>query len=105
MITRIRAAAVAAIVGGAGARACVGGQDQSGPPATTSVTTTPAAKTTRPAKDDHDHKHEPGSHGGLIVSIGQDSYHAEAVFEKGGVLRLFMLGKDESKVMEVPLQT
>lgn len=52
-----------------------------------------------------EHPHKPGAHGGIIVPIGSDSYHAEAVFEKGGVLRLFMLGKDEAKVEEVQSQT
>jgi YHS domain-containing protein len=57
----------------------------------------------KPAEDDHAHK--PGQFGGIIVPIGSDSYHAEAVFEKGGVLRLYTLGKDESKVLEVEVQT
>jgi YHS domain-containing protein len=51
-----------------------------------------------------EHTHEPGAHGGLIVPIGSDSYHAEAVIEKNGDFRLFMLGKDESKIMEVDIQ-
>jgi hypothetical protein len=52
-----------------------------------------------------EHGHKPGSHGGNIVEIGRDNYHAEAVFEKGGVVRLFILGKDESRVQEVEMQT
>jgi len=40
-----------------------------------------------------------------MVSLGRDSYHAEAVFEKGGVLRLYTLGKDESRVIDVEKQT
>ncbi len=44
-------------------------------------------------------------HGGIIVPIGRDSYHAEAVFEQGGTLRLFMLGQDEGRVQEVETQT
>ncbi len=55
-------------------------------------------------KDDHGHAHKPGAHGGMIVSLGKDSYHAEAVFEKDGALRLYMLGKDESKPQEVEVQ-
>jgi YHS domain-containing protein len=51
-------------------------------------------------KDD-DHEHAPGQHGGIIVSIGRDSYHAEAVFERGGTLRLYMLGQDETTIQEV----
>ena len=59
-------------------------------------------------KDQHDkgeHGHKPGSHGGIIVSLGTDNYHAEAVFEKGGLLKLFTLGKDEAKIIDVQGQT
>ena len=51
-----------------------------------------------------DHGHKPGAHGGLLVSIGADNYHAEAVFQKGGTLKLFILGKDESRIQEVEEQ-
>lgn len=61
------------------------------------------AKTTAAAKEG-EHEHKPGAHGGLIIEIGRDSYHAEAVFEKGGVLRLYTLGKDEAKLQEVEAQ-
>jgi len=60
-----------------------------------------AAPPAAAAKADEEHGHKPGAHGGIIVSIGQDSYHAEAVFEKGGLLRLFTLDNDESKLLEV----
>jgi hypothetical protein len=67
------------------------------------------AQTSSPAKDTKpegtEHTHKPGQHGGILVSIGTDSYHAEAVFEKGGILRLYMLGKDESRIQEVDRQT
>ena len=53
---------------------------------------------------DQAHAHKPGAHGGLIVPIGADSYHAEVVFEKEGVLRFFTLGKDEARVLEVEAQ-
>lgn len=53
---------------------------------------------------DGDHAHKPGAHGGMIVSLGQDSYHAEVVFEKDEAIRLYMLGKDESKTQEVDVQ-
>lgn len=59
--------------------------------------------TLSPSNEEHGHK--PGAHGGIMVSLGRDSYHAEAVFEKGGVLRLYMLGKDESRVIDVESQT
>ena len=55
-------------------------------------------------KKEGEHGHKPGAHGGIMVSIGVDNYHAEAVFEKGGVLRLYTLGKDESRVQEVESQ-
>ena len=50
------------------------------------------------------HPHIPGTHGGIIVPIGADSYHAEAVVEKSGSLRLLLLGKDESRIQEVDIQ-
>src|SRR5262245_6972704 len=56
-------------------------------------------------KTGEEHAHKPSAHGGIVVSIGRDSYHAEAVFEKGGTLRLYMLGQDETKVLEVESQT
>lgn len=62
----------------------------------------------KPKDDRHaeeGHAHAPSAHGGMIIEIGRDNYHAEAVFEKGGVLRLYMLGQDESKVQEVESQT
>lgn len=48
-----------------------------------------------------EHAHKPSAHGGQIVEIGRDNYHAEVVFEKGGTLRLYLLGHDESKVQEI----
>ena len=56
------------------------------------------------AKKDGDHGHKPGAHGGIMVEIGRDNYHAEAIFEKGGTVRLYTLGKDETKVQEVEAQ-
>lgn len=70
----------------------------------TAPTATASAATVAQATDD-EHAHKPGEHGGIIVTIGRDSYHAEAIFEKGGTLRLLMLGKDEAKVLEVESQT
>jgi YHS domain-containing protein len=57
------------------------------------------------APKDGEHAHKPGGHGGNIVEIGRDNYHAEAVFEKGGTVRLYLLGNDESKVQEAEAQT
>ena len=56
----------------------------------------------KPTEEEHPHK--PGAHGGIIVPIGSDSYHAEAVIEKGGDFRLLMLGKDETRIQEVDIQ-
>ncbi len=53
---------------------------------------------------DEAHGHKPGAHGGTLVSLGRDSYHAEAVFEKGGTVRLYLLGKDEARIQEVESQ-
>lgn len=73
---------------------------------TTSPVTSDVADNARtvekPAADEHAHK--PGSHGGIIVPIGTDSYHAEAVIEKGGIFRLLTLGKDESRIQDVDEQ-
>lgn len=78
-------------------------QQQSPAPAKTDkvVEKTPAEPK---KKADDEHGHKPGDHGGIIVEIGRDNYHAEAVFEKGGVLRLYILGKDEARVQEVENQ-
>ena len=51
-----------------------------------------------------DHGHKPTAHGGIVVPVGSDNYHAEAVFEKGGVLRLYTLGQNEAVVLEVEAQ-
>jgi len=51
-----------------------------------------------------EHPHIPGAHGGIIIPIGSDSYHAEAVIEKDGTFRLLMLGADESRIQEVDVQ-
>ena len=56
------------------------------------------------ARGDEEHTHKPGAHGGIIVALGRDSYHLEAVFEKGGVVKLYTLGKDEARVQEVDSQ-
>jgi hypothetical protein len=81
----------------------VGCSKDSDPPAP-SAAVAPQVKGAATASKDEDHAHKPGDHGGVIVPIGRDNYHAEAVFEKGGKLRLFILGRDEAKVQEVELQ-
>lgn len=61
--------------------------------------------TARPgAGGSHDarkHSHE-SSHGGAVQAVG--NHHAEAVMEKGGTLRLFVLGRDESELVPVAEQ-
>ena len=74
-------------------------------PAGGTTTAPTSAATAQGSPHQEDHGHKPSAHGGNLVSLGSDSYHAEAVFEKGGVLRLYTLGKDEAKVLEVQAQT
>ena len=78
-------------------------------PAASVTTTTPTTSAETPAlkvaSENSEHGHKAGAHGGIMVSLGRDSFHAEAVFEKGGRLRLYMLGKDESRVIDVDRQT
>lgn len=68
------------------------------PPAPVPSSTAPAPKV------EAAHGHLPSAHGGIVVPIGSDSYHAEAVFEKGGILRLYTLGQNEAVVLEVEAQ-
>ncbi len=81
------------------------GQTHVGQSPTAPVLPPPAASSPSVASSEGAHGHKPGAHGGTIVSIGLDSYHAEAIVEKGGRLRLLMLGKDESRIQEVDEQT
>jgi hypothetical protein len=55
------------------------------------------------ANKDEEHGHKKGAHGGIIVSLGRDSYHVEAIVT-AGELRLYTLGNDETRVMEIPAQ-
>ncbi|MBX7104211.1 MAG: hypothetical protein K1X57_09020 [Gemmataceae bacterium] len=73
-------------------------------PARSPVPVAKTATTTATAVADEEHGHKPSAHGGILVPIGRDNYHAEAVFEKGGVLRLYLLGQDESRVQEIEAQ-
>jgi hypothetical protein len=45
----------------------------------------------------HDEHTKASARGGVIVEIGQDVAHAEAVFEADGTVRLYLLGKDRSR--------
>jgi hypothetical protein len=60
----------------------------------------------KPHADEHgDHEHGIGANGGLIVPLGRESYHIEPVFEAKGVLRLYLLGADETRIQETQRQT
>lgn len=71
----------------------------------------PAAATSTDSKakpaltDGQEHGHKTGSHGGMIVSLGRDSYHVEAIVTAKGELRLHTLGNDESRVVDIESQT
>ena len=69
-----------------------------------SNSTPPVTEATAPTKTEDAHAHKPGKHGGALIPIGSDKYHAEAVFEKGGTVRLFTLGQNEAAVLEVEVQ-
>lgn len=94
------------LIAGLGALAAVGalmvGCGSSSPAPHTAET--PAKEKPGAGSGDDAHGHKPGTHGGTLVSLGRDSYHAEAVFEKGGGVRLHMLGKDEARLQEVEVQ-
>ncbi len=56
-------------------------------------------------ESDAEHGHKAGAHGGIMVSLGRDSYHVEAVVETDGTIRLYTLGKDETRVIDVESQS
>lgn len=58
-----------------------------------------------PVEKPADHEHVAGAHGGSIVPLGRDSYHVEPVFEEEGVLRLYLLGADETRIQEIKRQS
>lgn len=70
-------------------------------------TTSPDTNEAEPnsTTDDSDHLHLPGAHGGILVSLGRDSYHVEAVIDSEGAVRLYTLGSDESRVVEIESQS
>ncbi|HUY90544.1 MAG TPA: hypothetical protein VMV10_17535 [Pirellulales bacterium] len=94
----------AALVASAAALIFAVGCGSNSPPAAQPAASAAQAPPTV-ASGEEEHAHLLGAHGGIIVPIGRDSYHAEAVFEKGGLVRLHMLGRDEAKVEEVAWQT
>jgi YHS domain-containing protein len=87
----------------AGAALVITGCADSAPPPPGGTNAAPGTTPAQP-KADGEHGHKPSAHGGILVSLGSDSYHAEAVFEKGGILRLYTLGQNEAVVLEVEAQ-
>ncbi len=59
---------------------------------------TPTPVTTPSAHAEHGLS---AAHGGVMVEIGDEMYHAEAVFEADGTIRLYLLGNDAKKVIEI----
>lgn len=51
-----------------------------------------------------DHSHASAAGSGLIATVGREQYHAEAIFEASGALSLYTLGRDATRVQEVPQQ-
>lgn len=72
---------------------------------TAEVATTPSGGgASAGALSEEEHAHEAGAHGGVLVSLGRDSYHVEAIVTDSGELRLYTLGNDETRVMDVAIQ-
>ena len=76
----------------------------SDPTAVQTASVSPASRLSVSKESTEEHPHIPGAHGGIVIPIGSDSYHTEAVIEKNGVFRLLMLGADETRIQEVDLQ-
>lgn len=94
------------VVCGCGGRGASSAKSSPVPEAKSAIEATSAAPTTPSSAETMDeHGHKAGAHGGIMISLGRDSYHAEAVFEQGGVLRIYTLGKEESRVIDVEIQT
>jgi len=70
-----------------------------------SSTATLPANSANSKHTEEDHAHIPGAHGGIVIPIGTESYHAEAVIEKDGQFRLLTLGADETRIQEVDVQS
>jgi len=103
MVRQLRFAAFGSALAGV-ALLLAGCGDSESPSSGVGKQTTAPSKAAPQPKGDGEHGHKPGSRGGIVVPIGGDNYHAEVVFEKGGVLRLYMLGRNESVVAEVESQ-
>lgn len=68
------------------------------------ATTSSDVRSSHETSSEEDHAHEAGAHGGVLVSLGRDSYHVEAIVTDEGELRLYTLGNDETRVMDVAIQ-
>ena len=68
----------------------------------TSLGSPPSTKNAEAAAEEHGHK--TGEHGGIIVSLGRDSYHVEAIMTKTGELKFFTLGSDETRIQDIEVQ-
>ena len=51
-----------------------------------------------------EHGHKEGAHGGMIVAIGRDHYHAELILTDDGTMKLYMLGQEDTQVADVKIQ-
>lgn len=71
---------------------------------TKASTSQPSPGSATATGESEEHGHKPGAHGGIIVSLGRDSYHVEAIVTNEGQLRLHTLGNDESRVIDVEIQ-
>ena len=67
------------------------------------VPAAPSVDAKAPTQDE-EHGHKAGAHGGIIVSLGRDSYHIEAIVTSTGEIRLYTLGNDESRVIDIAAQ-
>ncbi len=104
MLRKLVLIAGAGVVAAAGLAVVGCGSPDPTAPTANSQPTGKAPAAGAPSPSDEAHGHKPGAHGGTLVSLGRDSYHAEAVFEKGGLVRLYLLGKDEARIQEVEVQ-
>lgn len=58
----------------------------------------------KPQSAPTEHKHKPGQFGGFIMELGRDNYHLEVSLGKDGLITVYTLGKDETKVLAVENQ-
>lgn len=60
----------------------------------------------RPKAEEADrHPHHAQGQGGVLLALGDDRYHVEAVVLADGTVELLALGRDESRVVDVEGQT